>query len=369
MTLFDDNEQFDQLDRRPKRSRARILSGISFLALFLVATLGLQFLPRPYVIEQPGPVTNVLGTSDGLRVININGAKTYPATGSLDLLTVSVVGNREQTPSWLQLFSAWIDPAAIILPLDEVFPPNVSSAQDEAESRAMMEESQQDAIYVALTELGYEIPSHLYVSEVTKNSPSAKILKATDFIESVNGQSVGSVEELRAAIAKFAPDGAVTIGYTRDSKKETAKITAVKDDTGKYRIGIMVGTKFDFPITVNLQLANVGGPSGGMMFALGIYDSLTPGALTGGKQIAGTGTIDLAGQVGPIGGIRQKLYGAKKAGARYFLAPKENCSEVNGHIPSNMQVFRVSNFDDAVNVVEKIGSGANLSTLPTCSSN
>ncbi|CAB4622464.1 unannotated protein [freshwater metagenome] len=120
---------------------------------------------------------------------------------------------------------------------------------------------------------------------------------------------------------------------------------------------------------VELKLADVGGPSGGMMFALGIYDKLTPGSLTGGKYIAGTGTLDGSGRVGPIGGIQQKMYGAADAGAKYFLAPAENCDEVVGHIPAGLSVYKVTNFEDALKTVEKIGMGKNLSTLSTCSSN
>ena len=106
-----------------------------------------------------------------------------------------------------------------------------------------------------------------------------------------------------------------------------------------------------------------------MMFALGIYDQLTPGELTGGNHIAGTGTIDSSGTVGPIGGIRQKLYGAQQAGAKFFLAPEKNCPEVSGNIPAGMKVFKVANFDDALLAVEKIGKQQDLSSLPTCSTN
>jgi PDZ domain-containing protein len=131
-------------------------------------------------------------------------------------------------------------------------------------------------------------------------------------------------------------------------------------------MGVTVGYKYEFPINVNLHLADVGGPSGGMMFALGIYDKLTPGALTGARFIAGTGTITSTGNVGPIGGIRQKMYGAQNAGASYFLAPSENCNEVVGNIPSGLKVFKVSTFSEAINIVKTIGEAKDLSSLPTC---
>jgi PDZ domain-containing protein len=106
-----------------------------------------------------------------------------------------------------------------------------------------------------------------------------------------------------------------------------------------------------------------------MMFALGIYDKLTPGELTGANHIAGTGTIDGSGAVGPIGGIQQKMFGAHNAGAKYFLAPKDNCTEVAGNIPAGLKVFKVTTFEDALKAVSAIGNGEDLSTLPTCTTN
>ena len=118
---------------------------------------------------------------------------------------------------------------------------------------------------------------------------------------------------------------------------------------------------------VKLSLDNVGGPSGGLMFTLGIIDKTTVGSLTGGKRIAGTGTISAGGVVGPIGGIRQKLISAARAGDQYFLAPKDNCDEVTGHIPSSLRVFSVTNLTDALNALRVIASDGDLSVLPVCS--
>jgi PDZ domain-containing protein len=130
--------------------------------------------------------------------------------------------------------------------------------------------------------------------------------------------------------------------------------------------GIIVGGDYEFPIDVRIQLENVGGPSAGMMFALGIIDKLTPGALNGGEVIAGTGTITATGEVGPIGGIRQKMYGAVGAGAEWFLSPVDNCNEVTGHIPDGLTVFSVETLDDALAVLDAIESGQDTSGLPSC---
>lgn len=348
------------------QSMPRRSVGLAFLTLGLAALLAVWFFPTPYVIEQPGPAYNVLGTDSGKQIISIENATSYATSGSLDLLTVQIAGNRSKTPSWIEIFNAWMDPSKSVIPIDEVFPANQTVEQSTAESTAMMEQSQQEAIAVALKNLGYEVPVQLYVSEVTKDSPSSGKIVAADFVQKVNDVKVKTIEELRHEVNEYDGKTPLVIELIRNGQKKTFNITPKKDETGAYRIGILVGYKYDFPVKINLELADVGGPSGGMMFALGIYDKLTPGQLTGGKDIAGTGTIDGAGLVGPIGGIQQKMFGAKQAGAQYFLAPKDNCSEVLGHIPAGLQVFKVNDFKDALNTVEEIGRGADLSNLPTC---
>lgn len=352
-------------DARAK-SKSRRSVGLAFLVLGIGSLLAVWSFPTPYVIEQPGPAYNVLGTDSGKQIISVENATSYATSGSLDLLTVQIAGNRSKTPSWLEILNAWMDPSKSVVPIDEIFPANQTVEQSTAESTAMMEQSQQEAIAVALKNLGYQVPVQLYVSEVTKNSPSSGQIVAADFVQKVNGAKVATIEELRQKVNQYDGKNPLTVELLRNGEPKTFSITPKKDETGAYRIGIMVGYKYDFPVKVKLKLADVGGPSGGMMFALGIYDKLTPGQLTGGKDIAGTGTIDGAGVVGPIGGIQQKMFGARKAGAQFFLAPKDNCSEVVGHIPTGLRVFKVTNFKDALTAVESIGSGADLSALPTC---
>ena len=347
-------------------SKPRKSVGLIFLVLGVAALLGVWYFPTPYVIEQPGPAYNVLGEDGGKPIISIDNATSYKTSGNLDLLTVQIAGNREQTPSWMEIFSAWMDPSKSVLPIDQVFPANQTAEESTAESTAMMEQSQQEAIAVALKNLGYDVPVELYVSEVSKNSPSSGQIVAADFVKKISGVVVTTIDELRKQVNKFDGKTPLTVELTRQGESKSFSITPKKDETGAYRIGILVGYKYDFPVQVKLQLADVGGPSGGMMFALGIYDKLTPGSLTGGNSIAGTGTIDGAGLVGPIGGIQQKMFGAQRAGAKFFLAPKDNCSEVVGHEPTGMQIFKVTTFKDALTAVEKIGKGDDLSSLPTC---
>ena len=362
MTLFQDGSA-------PKKSPRRHSGLVLLSAAVVLGGLAMTVLPAPYVIERPGPAFNVLGSDQGKNVITISDAETFATTGELDLLTVSLVGNREQTPSWPEIFGAWLDPAQTVAPMEEVYPVGTTVEESEAESVAMMEESQQSAVYVALSKLGYKIPQQIYAQQVNKNAPASGLIVAGDFIELVNGNKPENYDDLVSMVDKY--DGKTPLKFTvlRKSERKTFEISPRKDKDGKYRIGVFIGTKYDFPVKVKLELSDVGGPSGGMIFALGIYDALTKGALTGGAHIAGTGTIDPDGTVGPIGGIRQKLYAAQRAGAKYFLSPRGNCNEVNGHIPSGLQVFLVDNFDGALKAVTAIGQKADLSKLETCASN
>jgi Lon-like protease len=371
VALFDESRSVAPAPR-PPRSRSTIV-GTWALAVALVALLVITFLPTAYVVQQPGPVYDTLGSApdadgDEIPLISVEGAETYPTTGSLDLLTVQVVGNRERRPSWFELAMAWFDPSRAVLPIDQIFPPGQSTEERNEESAALMVDSQQEATAAALEELGYVVPSRITVYAVTPGSAAEGVLEEDDVILSVDGRAVTDAAQVREAVA--ASQGApVEIGIERDGAGRTVSVTPRADDsTGEttWLLGIQLIADFDFPIDVTLQLDNVGGPSAGMMFALGIIDTLTPEDLTGGRRIAGTGTIDAAGTVGPIGGIRQKLYGAQGAGAEYFLAPESNCDEVVGHVPDGLRVFSVATLDDSMTALEAIRDGGDLDALPTC---
>jgi PDZ domain-containing protein len=140
----------------------------------------------------------------------------------------------------------------------------------------------------------------------------------------------------------------------------------LRGDAGQTLLGVLIDPNYRFPIEVDIKIENIGGPSAGMMFSLGVIDKLTPGPMTGGRKIAGTGTIDSSGEVGPIGGIQQKLVGARDAGAEWFLAPADNCREVVGHVPAGLRVVKVSTLHEAHVAVETIGEGKDTSRLPTC---
>ncbi len=350
---------------RPKGKVAKRVASALLAATLVAGTYLLAFAQTPYVIESPGQVFDVLGSNNGVPVIQITNAKTYPTTGRLDLLTVMQLGNPDQTPSWAEVISAWLDPSKAVLPLSEVFPPGQSSKEVLAEASQMMTNSQQNAIAAALTQLGYKIQTQTFVASVVKGGAAEGLIHADDVILNVAGEPVSNLDELRAVVGKWVGPKPLAVQVIRGGKTTDVMVTPKMVDKA-LRIGVMVGTKYKFPVDVKLQLADVGGPSGGMMFALGIIDELTPENLTGGYHIAGTGTIAANGNVGPIGGIRQKLYAASSQGATWFLAPASNCSEVVGHVPNGLRVVKVSTLKQALAALKVISAGANTHQLPTC---
>jgi PDZ domain-containing protein len=230
-----------------------------------------------------------------------------------------------------------------------------------------MTNSQQDAIAAALTNLGYKVPTQTYVASVVKGGAAEGIIHADDVIETVGKKTVTNLDELRAVVGQWKGPEPLEVRVIRSGSQKSLQVTPKLADKA-LRIGVMVGTKYNFPIEVKLQLADVGGPSGGMMFALGIIDELTPQSLTGGYHIAGTGTIVADGSVGAIGGIRQKLYAASRQGATWFLAPASNCNEVVGHIPAGLRVVKVSNLQQALDALKLISTGASSHQLASCTS-
>ena len=342
------------------------------LATALVGLTVVALLPAPYVVERPGPVFDVLGdvriNGESVPMIQIPMEETFPTEGSLDMLTVNLQGNPDNLPSWFDIASAYFDPSRAVLPVDVVYPPGTSVETSNEQGRIDMENSQTEAIAAALTHLGYDVPSTLTVVETTPGGPSDSVLMADDQIVSVNGEVPADVTALRALIAENGISSPADVVIIRDGVEQTMRINpelSTGEDPAPI-IGILVGSEYEFPFTVTIQLENVGGPSAGMMFALGIIDKLTEGSLNGGESVAGTGTISSTGDVGPIGGIVQKMWGAKQSGADWFLAPDVNCSEVVGNIPDGLTVFAVETLDDALAALAAISAGEDSSDLPTC---
>lgn len=337
-------------------------AGWIFLALFIIAAGAGVMLPSGYVIERPGTSFNVNGEIDGTPVISVSEVESFESETRLDVLTVSVLGNQDSTPGWIEIFLAWIDPQQLVLPVDEVFPPGKTTEEVRAESVAMMETSQQEAVAVALNELGYDLEPEVYVSMVTEGGAASGSIIAGDFVRGVDGETVESIEDLQQRIQDSKGES-LEIEVIRDGESISYSLTPEKSDD-RYLIGVMVGYTYDFPIEIDLQLGNVGGPSGGMIFALGVFDALTEGSLLDDSHIAGTGTINTGGLVGPIGGIDLKMQAAKRDGTDIFLAPKANCPEIISSQPEDLLVVPVADFTEALEAIDRYKDGSN--EFPSC---
>lgn len=366
MTLFS-----SETPARPMRRGT--VWGIASITVAIVAVLVMSLLPTVYVIQQPGPVYDTLGvapTIDGGEdpLITVPKEDEHATTGSLFLTTVQVRGNREKTASWLEIALAWFDRSRAIVPVDSVFPPGETQKEREEVNAALMLDSQKEAKAAAFNEIGEDLESWLNVVGLEPDSPAEGILRENDQILSANGRAASDVTALREEVAE-AKGSPIALEIRRDGEKKTVEVTPVEreiDGVKTALIGVRLTPDYHFPIEVDIQLDRVGGPSAGMMFALGIIDKLTDDDLTGGKSIAGTGTINAQGEVGPIGGIVHKLYGARDEGAKYFLAPEKNCGEVVGNVPDGLRVFSTASLADSLNVLKTIRQGGDLDVLASC---
>jgi len=350
----------------PAAARTLLLAASAVLTVLLASLVSL--LPVPYVALSPGPVRDVTAgasaTSPGL--ITIKGHPTYPTDGQLDFTTVSLRGGPSLEMSLPELLADWRDPDVSVVPRAAYFPPEQTKQQADAESSAEMTGSQESAKVAALTELGIAVPSTttLRVASVDPAAPAAAALSPGDLITSVDGRPVADFEALRAAVTALAPGAAVQLGVMRSGAARTVATTTYAVG-GATRLGVAPEVDHTFPFSIDIAIDHVGGPSAGTMFALGIIDELTPGSMTGGQHIAGTGTIDVSGAVGVIGGLRQKVLGARAQGARWFLAPAPECAQVAGATPAGITVVPITTLDGARAAVEAIGAGRGAS-LATC---
>ncbi len=350
--------------RRPSRLSSALLT-VMFLLLALAAVA--VFIPLPYVVFKPGPVTNTLGQIDGKPVIEVtDGTRTYPTSGALDFTTVRIAGGPGYKVTAYDLMEAWLSRDQAIYKESLVYPPQLTETQVEQENETMMTDSQQVASAIALRALGMTVPERVMVAGLSTGSPAEGTLETGDVILAVDGTDITNPTQLQKAVRAHQPGESLRMTIRRDGSTKTVTTTTGSDENGNTIIGILLGLSYDLPVDVVVNAGHVGGPSAGMMFTLGIYDTLTPGALTGGKKIAGTGTMQTDGTVGAIDGIAQKMAGARGAGAGWFLAPDANCGDVVGHVPDGLHVVRVHTFDDALGAVEHIADG-DTGGLPACS--
>ncbi|MDX6738849.1 PDZ domain-containing protein [Actinocorallia sp. A-T 12471] len=353
-------------ERVPNR-RALTLSVVAVLVLALA--LAGAVMPVPYVSLQPGPTMNTLGVNPETKkpLIEIVDAQTYPDDGHLNFTTVAYTGDPSNPPTLYRALRDWINPERAVVPMDTIFPAGETAEQVEEANTALMADSQQTSVAAALTQMGRQLGSETYVGRVHKGLPADGVLKSGDQVLAVDGTKVDKASEVTGKLKDYAVGDEVTLTIKRDGKQEkvTLKMGETTTDGAKRAvIGVELVDKFVLPIEVKMNVGEIGGPSAGLMFSLAIYDMLTPGSLTGGKFIAGTGTITVDGQVGAIGGIQQKMIAAKNAGATEFLVPPGNCAEAADAAPDGLRLIKAESLDSAVKSLEGLQAGKK--DLPAC---
>ncbi|TFV66372.1 UNVERIFIED_ORG: PDZ domain-containing protein [Bacillus sp. AZ43] len=337
------------------RRIAVLTAGVVLLVLFGV--LGTT-LPVPYVAQVPGPTVNTLGDIDGEPVIAVEGRDRNDVEGNLNLTTVGV---SRGGLSLVQAIQGWFDDEVSVVPEESVYPPDRSEEETRRINREAFLTSEQAAMSVALGRLGY--PVKVVVQGLAEDSPSEGALEEGDALEAVDGVPTPDTDALDDVLSGIPGGSEVTVSYTRLGEPGTATVTtrAAEDGEGSL-LGITILEQPSAPFDVDIQVEDVGGPSAGLMLTLGILDLVGDEDLTGGAVVAGTGTIDTEGAVGPIGGIPLKMVAAREIDAELFLVPEGNCAEAARAPDPGFPLARVATLDDALEALADFRAGRPIET-------
>jgi Lon-like protease len=338
-----------------RRRGATLLVGAFVLLLLIVAAF--NGVTVPYVALTPGPTWNTLGTDHNKEVIQISGGSVSSSKGQLRMVTVGV---QDHITLW-EAIQGWLSSDDAVVPREIIYPPNQSQQQTDQQNQQEFKSSQNAAITAALRELGY--PVHVMVTDLPAGSPSTGKLQKGDEVTTIDGQPVTSAQKLTSLIRGKPVGTTLTVGYKRGDTTGTVPVTTTAGSDNTARVGISIEEKQPSPYTIKISLDNVVGPSAGLMFSLGIVDKLKPSDLTDGLVIAGTGEIDEDGVVGPIGGVAQKMRGARRDGATVFLTPIANCKEAVANAVPGLKLVKVGTLDDALSALATLDGGG---TPPAC---
>lgn len=344
-----------------RRSLTLLIASVGTAVAIAVSVL----VPVPYVILGPGPTLNTLGKdSSGQPLITISGHPSYPTTGHLNLVTVSYQGCAGNRFNIFTALVAWLNPHQAVVPEGEICPAGQTQKQTQEQDTQEMTSSQSTATAAALTQLHIPYTTEVVVVQLQKGFPADGVLKAGDVIAKVDGQPVTSQGGLTRLIYAHPAGSTLTLTVIRDGQSRQVEV-GTRQSGGHPVMGVQIQEQYKFPFEVKISVGDIGGPSAGMMFSLGIIDKLTKLDLTAGRFIAGTGEITARGQVQPIGGIQQKMVGARNAGATIFLTPASNCADTKGAVPKGLRLVKVSTLNQAVTYLEALKSG-HPDSVPSC---
>lgn len=266
----------------------------------------------------PGPARDVGG------LVTVEGETTYPSEGRFFLTTV-LVSDSEITI--FEALRAWLDPATSVVDRSTIIRPGLDDRRQDLLNKHDIEASKVTAEVVALRTLGHpvrELPG-ARVLTVIPETPAEGVIEPGDRILAVDGAAVAGPEELGDAIAAREIGEPVRLALERDGERREVRVPTAASlfEEGRASVGVTVFGAFDRPFRVSIDTQNIGGPSGGLVFALAIIDALTEDDLTHGLSIAATGTVDLEGAVGRVGGVDEKVRAAERSGADVFLVPAD----------------------------------------------
>jgi PDZ domain-containing protein len=341
-----------------RRAATLLVAAAGVLIALAVAVVS----PVPYVALTPGPTLNTLGVSGSKPLIQVKGHPIYPTTGHLNMVTVSFLGGPGTNFNIFAALRAWLSPEDAVVPQQEIFTPGQTPQQVARQDSEQMANSQQTATAAAFCQVGIRFTTTDTVQATVRGMPAAGRLQRGDVITAVDGAAVSCHAPAGTLIKARRPGAPVQLTVLRHGRTFRFRL-ATTDVQGQPEIGVQIVESFVFPFSVTISIGNIGGPSAGLMFALGIIDKITPDNLAGGRFVAGTGEIQASGTVLPIGGIQQKMAGARAAGATIFLTPVANCPDTRGAVPAGMRVIKVSSLAGAVSDLEALKAGK---PVPSC---
>lgn len=336
---------------------------LSFSIAAVLALLG-GIVKVPYVSIGPGPTYDTLGRVNDQVVVQVEGAETFGTSGQLRMTTVSIADD----VSLFEAVGLWVSGSHALMPRDEYFGPGQTEDDLRRENTRMFQDSQSDAEVAALRLLDY--PVKVVAQEVTEKAPADEVLEPGDELLTVNGTEITVQEDVREALTGTKPGQQVSITFRHeDEEPQTRTVTLGKasdfgsDDRAEGFLGLLPVDRADVDFETTIHLQDVGGPSAGLIFALAIVDKLTDDELEDGQIVAGTGEIDVKGNVSEIGGISFKLEAASDAGATTFLVPAGNCAEARAGAPDGMRLVKVETLAGAREALRDIDAGR---AFPAC---
>ena len=327
---------------------------IVFLFIFIIIS-SLYLIQTEYYFMSPGPPYQ--------WDIDYGEIENYEFDGSLYQLTV-----RRDEANVLIYFWSLINDSYDLYPRDVILPDGVTPKELSEISIQNMRTSENVAIAVALKNVGYEISSKgdvVAVVGILDDSPVKDKLKKGDLLNSINNKDISSATEFISTLRTYSIGETVSIGLLReiDGNKKTLTIETTLIEHVEYEGEPMVGflattvnERFDFPFEIDIKTGNVGGPSAGLMMALNVYKKLIESDITNNTVMAGTGTIEIDGSVGPIGGVKQKVIAAKRAGATLILVPTANYEDAKIFKDNETSIIAVETFENALEVISEYSS-------------